>query len=180
MALLSKVQFMQTGEKGSIKIDLQKVVEVFPILAGERIGRPVAAGEGIHECVERASDHHEKRIPDRIFLAAAKCGVLKDMCNAGGVHRYGSECDQKHVFRIVTVEVIVHRAGCPVFIFLHGEIQRGNRFASMASEGGMAINRGLRGARWIWGVDGFAHIYAGSLVLLRQGNRNAHYKRVDF
>ena len=40
--------------------------------------------------------------------------------------------------------------------------------------------RGLRGARWIWGVDGFAHIYAGSLVLLRQGNRNAHYERVDF
>ena len=39
----------------------------------------------------------------------------------------------------------------------------------MAGEGGMAINRGLRGARWIWGVDGFAHIYAGSSVLLRQG-----------
>ena len=50
----------------------------------------------------------------------------------------------------------------------------------MADEGGMAINRGLRGTDWVWGVDGFAHIYAGSSVFLRLGNRKAHCEPFNF
>src|SRR5690606_35194673 len=52
MALLGEVQLVQAREEHGVQVDLEQVVEVLPVLAGEGVGGPVAAGEGVHEGVQ--------------------------------------------------------------------------------------------------------------------------------
>ena len=52
MPLLGKVQFMEAGEKGRVQVNLQQVVKVFAVFAGERIRGPVAAGKCVHEGIQ--------------------------------------------------------------------------------------------------------------------------------
>src|SRR5690606_2832135 len=101
MAFLGEIQLVQTREKYSIKINVEKIIKVLQVLAGERIGGPVRAGKSIHKGVKRAAYHHEKRIANRIPFAAAQGGVLKNVSDAGGVMGNRAQSHQKNVFIIV-------------------------------------------------------------------------------
>ena len=52
MSLLQEIEFIQPGEKCRIQIDIQKIVEVFSVLAGKRVCGPVTTGECIHESIQ--------------------------------------------------------------------------------------------------------------------------------
>ena len=71
VAFLGKIALIQQREKCGVQIHVQQVVKILFILAGEGISGPVAAGEGIHEGIERAPGHHEERVTHRVALTAA-------------------------------------------------------------------------------------------------------------
>ena len=52
VTLLSEIQWIQAGEEHGVQIDIQQIIEVFLILACERVGGPVGAGECVHERIE--------------------------------------------------------------------------------------------------------------------------------
>ena len=76
MAFLSKIQWVKTWKEHRVEIDIQQVVEIFSALAGERVGRPITAGERVHKGIQRTAYHHEKWVAHWVALAAAKSCVL--------------------------------------------------------------------------------------------------------
>ena len=95
-------------------------------------------GEGVHEGVQRAARHHEKRVAHRIAPAAAQRRVFEDVRNAGRILRHGQEGDEERLVRIVAREVHVPGAGGAVTVFLQFELQRGDGSTAQVFEGGMA------------------------------------------
>ncbi len=130
VALLQEVQFLQTREEHRVQIDVQQVVEVLAVLAGERVGGPVRAGKRVHKRVERAANHHEERVPHGVALAATQRGMFEDMRHAGGIHGNRAQCDQKHVFVVIRRHVVVHGTGFAVAVFLDGDVEGFDGLAS--------------------------------------------------
>ena len=126
VALLGKIQWVQPCEKHRIEIHRQQVVEVLAVHAGKRVSRPVAAGERIHEGVQRPANHHEKRIANRVLLTAAQHRVLQNMSHAGGVHREGAQGHEKHVLIVVRSQMQVAGAGFLMHIFFNLQVERAN------------------------------------------------------
>src|SRR5690606_15856144 len=145
-AFLGEVEFVEVGEEHRVEVDLEQVVEVLAVLAGEGVGRPVAAGEGVHEGVHRTPDHHEEGVAHREAAAAAQRRMLEEVRHAGGVHRHGAQRHRKDVLGVVAGQVEVHGAGAQVLVFLHGNVQRGQVTAAAEHEGRAAgYGRGGRG-----------------------------------
>ena len=134
VAFLGEVAFVQQREERRVEIDIQQVVEILFVLAGERVGGPVAAGEGVHEGVERTPDHHEERIAHRVTLAAAQRGVFEDVGHAGRVLGHGQEGDHEGVVRIVGGEMEMPGAGGAVTVFLEFQPQGGDGVTAQVLE----------------------------------------------
>ncbi len=148
VAFLGEIAFVQQGEERRVQIDIQQIVEILFVLTGERVGGPIAAGEGVHEGVERAPDHHEERIAHRVAPAAAQRGVFEDVSHAGRVLRHGQERHHEGVVRIVGGQVQVPGAGGDVAIFLKLQPQGGNTVAAQMLKGGMG--HGFGSVDWEW------------------------------
>jgi len=101
--LLQEVQLVEAGEEDRVEVDVEQVVEILAVAAGEGVGGPVGGGEGVHEGVERTARHHEERVAHRVFAAAAQTGVFEDVRHPGGVLRDGAERHQKGVLIILSV-----------------------------------------------------------------------------
>src|SRR5690606_10678547 len=123
MAFLGKIQGIKLGKKHRIQINRQQIVEILAIHAGKRIGGPVTAGEGVHKGIQRTPDHHEERIAHRIPFTATQSGVLKNVGNAGGVHREGSQGYKEDVFIVIRRQVQVARTGFLVAILFHLKVK---------------------------------------------------------
>lgn len=72
MAFLPEVKVVQLWEVRGISVYRKQISKVLRVLGREWVHREVTASECIHECVQRALQHVEKRIPNRILLAAAQ------------------------------------------------------------------------------------------------------------
>jgi hypothetical protein len=123
MSLLGEVQGVQAWEEHRIHVDLEQIVEVLSIARGEGVRGPVAAGEGVHEGVQRAPGHQEEGVAHREALAATERGVLQDVCNARRVLRHGQEGNQEGIVVVLGGEVQVAGAGGAVTVFLHCQVQ---------------------------------------------------------
>ena len=130
MALLREVERTQMGEEHGVEIDLQQVVEVLVVLAREHIGGPVAAGEGVHEGIERTPGHEEKRVSHREALAAAEHGVLQDVRDAGRVLWDGPKRQQEGVVVVVGGQVQVPRPGSGMSVLLGLQVERRDAVAA--------------------------------------------------
>src|SRR5690606_36217928 len=144
-----------------------------PVLAGEGVGGPVAAGEGVHEGVQGPADHHEEGIAHRVFLAATQHGVLEDVGDALGIHGYGAQRHQENVFGVVAGQVEVLGASDAMTVFLNGQVERGNGLAADPLEGRVSCTvhstveggAGCRGGCCL-GSHGFCHGHRFAVLLL--------------
>ncbi len=146
VAFLGEIPFVQQRKKGRVQINIQQVVEILFVLTGEGVGGPIAAGEGVHEGVERTPDHHEKRIAHRIAPAAAQRGVFENVRHAGRILRHGQKSHHEGVVRVVGGEVQVPRAGGGVAVFLKVQLEGGDSLTACEFEGGMAHGFGSGGS----------------------------------
>ena len=101
MALLGKIQWVQSGKKYRVQIHTQQIVKVLFILAGKGISRPVTAGKRIHKGVERTPNHHKEWVAHRVLLTATERRMLKNMGHTGRVHRHSAQSHQKNILAVV-------------------------------------------------------------------------------
>ena len=104
MTFLGKIQRIEAREEDSIEVYRQQIIEIFLILGCERIGGPIRTGKGVHEGVERASQHHKKGIAHRVFFATTQNRMLENMGHPRGVLRYRSQGYHEDIF----VRVCIH------------------------------------------------------------------------
>ena len=149
--LLREIEGVQSREKHRVQIHIQQVAEILSVLRGEGVGRPVRAGEGVHERVQRSAQHHEKRIAHGIPLAATQCGVLKDMGHTGGVLGHGAQGHHEHILRRVAAQVQMLCPGGGVLVLLDSEIQAGNGHRSLQ-------NKRVGGLGRCGAARGFCHV----------------------
>ncbi len=71
VAFLREVVGIEAREEHRVEVDVEQVEEVLAVLAREGVGSPVAAGERVHEGVQRAARHHEEGVAHGVLLAAA-------------------------------------------------------------------------------------------------------------
>ncbi len=98
--LLRRHQRVEDG----VGVDVEQVVEVLQIGAGCRIDRLVREGHGIDERRQRAFDHLEERVLQRILHRTGQHDVLQDVGQAGGVGRRGAEGDAKDLVLVVVLQ----------------------------------------------------------------------------
>ena len=123
VTFLGEIQRVQPGEEHGVQVDIQQVVEVLRVLTRKRVCSPVAAGERVHEGVERAPQHQEKRVPHRVSFAAAQGGVLQNVGNTGGIFGYCTQGHQEYVLAVVRGQVVVRSAGFPVHELLDVKVE---------------------------------------------------------
>ena len=99
-----------------VEIDVDEIVEIPKVLAGDRIDRLVGEGHRVEERVERALHQLNERILDRVFARAAQHGMFENMSDAGGIRRRCAKGDAKHfVFIVVDKrEQFGARLGVPI------------------------------------------------------------------
>ena len=126
MTLLHKIQFIQTGEKYRIQVDVKQVEIILAILAGKGVGGPVAGCERVHESIQRAANHHEEGIAHRIAFTAAQNRVLKDVCDACGILWNRSQANQEGIFTVIGRKMKMRRTSHLVAVFIHLNIEGAN------------------------------------------------------
>ena len=146
MAFLREVHRVEPREEHRVEVHIEQVEEILAVLAREGIGRPVAAGEGVHEGVQRTARHHEKGVAHGVAFAAAERGVLEDVCHARGILRHGAQRDEEDVLGVVRGDVQVLRPGDAVTVLLDHHVQCRHRRAAQPFEGGVYVGgAGRRG-----------------------------------
>ena len=72
MAFLPEVKVVQLWEVRGISVHRKQISEVLRVLGREWVHCEVTASKCVHESVQRALQHVEKRIPNWILLASAE------------------------------------------------------------------------------------------------------------
>jgi len=103
-ALLLEVVRRQAREEHRVEVHIDQVVEVFQVLAGDRVDGLVGVGHRVQKGLKRALDQLDKRIFERIFARAAQHGVLEDMRDPGRVRRRRAESDPKDLVLIIILK----------------------------------------------------------------------------
>ena len=147
VAFLRKIVGIEAREEHRVEVDVEQVEEVLAVLAREGVGGPVAAGERVHEGVQRAARHHEEGVAHGVLLATAQRGVLQDVRHPGGVPGHRAQRHQEHIFRIVGRDMEMLRAGDAVAVFLDHGAQRHDRLAAHPFEGRVDGRGGGAGGR---------------------------------
>lgn len=83
---LQKVLSRQLGEESSIKVDPEEIEVVRLVHGSEGVAGVVGRCHRIHEGRQRATEHVEERIADRIFFRPAQRRVFKDVGDTCGWH----------------------------------------------------------------------------------------------
>ena len=78
-SFLLKDQGGKARIENRVQIDVDQVVEILDVLAGDRITGLVGVGEGIEKGIERAFYEFHERFFHRVFSGTAKDRVFKDM-----------------------------------------------------------------------------------------------------
>ena len=76
-----EILLLEFGSKDGVAVNVHEVVVVLGIGRGEGVERVVRPGHGIHESGERAVQHLEERISNRVALGAAQGHVFQDVTN---------------------------------------------------------------------------------------------------
>ena len=113
-AFLGQHARRQTRVKHGVEVDVDQVVEVLQILAGDGVGGLVGVGHGVEEGVERAARQLDEGVLDRVLARAAEYGMLKDVRQAGRIGRRRGEGDAEDLVAVVVLERDELRAGAPV------------------------------------------------------------------
>ena len=111
VAFLQEVLFAQQGEEGGVEVDPHQVVEVLAVHAGDRVKGPVSRRQRIHEGVQAAFEHGEKRIAYRVFFRPAEHSVLEDVGHPGRIRRRRAEAHREHIVRVIAGQVQQPRSG---------------------------------------------------------------------
>ena len=98
--LLRRHQRMEDG----VGVDIQQVIEVLQVGAGRRVDRLVGVGHGVDERRQRAFDHLEERVLQRVLRRTGQDDVLQDVGQAGGVGRRGAEGDAEDLVLVVVFQ----------------------------------------------------------------------------
>ena len=102
--------------KNGVEIDVDQVVEVLQVLAGDGVGGLVGVGHGVEEGVERAARQLDEGVLDRVLARSAEHGVLEDVRQAGRIGRRRGEGDAEDLVAVVVFERDELRAGAPVAV----------------------------------------------------------------
>jgi hypothetical protein len=84
-----------------VKVHVDQVVEVLPVLAGHRVAGLVGVGEGVQERLQGALQQFDERLLGGIAARSAQHGVLEDMGHPGMVARRGAEGDAEHLVLVI-------------------------------------------------------------------------------
>ncbi len=124
-------------EEHRVEIDVDEIVEVLEVLAGDRIGGLVRKGHGVEEGVHRALDQLDERLLDRIFARPAEHRMLEDMRDARRILGRRLEGDAEHLVLVVIDEAQHLGAGLLVPVERHFRRDFGDRLVADEVEGGM-------------------------------------------
>ena len=105
-----------SGLAAKVQVDIDQVVEVLYVLAGDRVAGLVRVGHRVEEGVERAFGQLDEGLFGRVLARAAQNGVLQDMRQAGGVGGRGAEGDAKNFVFVLVFQREQFRAGLDVFV----------------------------------------------------------------
>ena len=97
--LLRRHQRVEDG----VGIDIEQVVEVLQVGTGRRVDRLVRVGHGVDERRQRAFDHLEERVLERVLFRTGQDDMLQDMGQAG---RVGRRCAEGNAEDLVLVVVL--------------------------------------------------------------------------
>ena len=103
-ALLGQLLRRHQRVEDGVGVDIEQVIEVLQIGTGRRIDRLVGVGHGIDERRQRAFDHLEERVLERILLRAGQDDVLQDVGQAGRVGRRRAEGDAEDLVLVVVLQ----------------------------------------------------------------------------
>lgn len=92
---------IQQWIKDRIQVNIDKVIEIFMILACNRIASLVRISESVQKGLQRPLKELHKGLFYRVFSGATKYTVLKDVGNTGGVMGRSSKSDSKDLVFIV-------------------------------------------------------------------------------
>ena len=87
-----------------VQVDVDQVVKILQILAGDRISGLVRVGHGVEEGVERAARQLDEGVLDRVLARAAKHGMFEDVRQAAGIRRRRGEGDAEDLVAVLVFE----------------------------------------------------------------------------
>mmetsp|Transcript_27673 Transcript_27673/g.44531 ORF Transcript_27673/g.44531 Transcript_27673/m.44531 type:complete len:230 (+) Transcript_27673:2358-3047(+) len=96
-ALLLERPWRQSWVQHRVEINIDQIVEVFQVLAGNRVAGTIRIGEGVEESVHRALEKLDEWLFDRIFARSAQDTVLENVRNACRVVGGRAESNAKHL-----------------------------------------------------------------------------------
>ena len=124
---LCEVERVQSREEHGIEIDIEQVAEILSVLGGERVGGPIRAGECVHKRIQRAPQHHEEGVPNRVPLTATQRRVLENVRHARRVLGHCAQSNHEHILGGVAAQMKVLGPSVGMRVLLNGEIQAGDR-----------------------------------------------------
>ena len=123
MAFLGEIELIQAGKEHRIQVNVEQVVEIFPVLAGKGVGSPVRAGESIHKRVEGTADHHKKWVAHRVFFATAQGGMFENMGHPAAILGHRAQGHQKHILGVIGADMNMLGAGFDMSVLGDVEIK---------------------------------------------------------
>ena len=103
-ALLLEDLRRQPRVEDGVEVDVDEVVEVLQVLAGNRVAGAVGVGEGVEEGLQRSLEELDEGLLHRVLAGAAEDGVLEDVGDAGGVGGRRAEGDAEDLVGVIAVD----------------------------------------------------------------------------
>jgi len=113
-AFLLERLLADAGEEDRIQVDIDQVVEVLEVGAGDRVAGHVRVGHGVEKSVERAFEQLDERLLDRVLAGAAQHGMLHDVRHAGRIGGRGLEGHAEDLVLVVILQGKQLRPGAEV------------------------------------------------------------------
>jgi len=113
-AFLLERLLADAGEEDRIQVDIDQVVEVLEVGAGDRVAGHVRVGHGVEKSVERAFEQLDERLLDRVLAGAAQHGMLHDVRHAGRISGRGLEGHAEDLVLVVILQRKQLRPGAEV------------------------------------------------------------------
>jgi len=88
----------------SVKVDVDKIVEILHILTGDRVTGLVGIGEGIEKGLQGPFEELDEGFLDPVFSGPAKHRMLENVGNPGGILGRGSKRNPEDLVFIVVGE----------------------------------------------------------------------------
>ena len=103
-AFLLEVMGCDERVKHSVQVNINQIIEILGVGAGNRIRCAISAGEGVDKRVKRPFEQLDKRLFDLVFTRAAENGMFHDVGQPGGIGRWGAEVYAKNLVLVFVGE----------------------------------------------------------------------------